>query len=83
MSVPQGTVEDCAEQELTKAGYSKVEILACERGLVTGRFAWIVTAIALGQDGKRYEVRFPMVEIFGGWTAVINEFGEARDRLAS
>lgn len=73
MRVPQGTVEDCAEQELTGAGYSEVEILARERGLVAGKFAWIVTAIALGQDGKRYEVRIPMVEIFGGWTAVINE----------
>jgi hypothetical protein len=72
--VPQSSVEDCVEQELTGAGYSEVEILARERGLVAGEFAWIVTVVALGQDGKRYEVRIPMVETFGGWTAVIKFF---------
>jgi hypothetical protein len=74
MSLEEQTPEEAAEQALTKEGCSEVEITDRERVLVLGKpDIWMVSATARYQDGKRYEVRIPVVQIFGGLTGVINQ----------
>jgi hypothetical protein len=74
MSLQMQSPDEAAEQELTGAGYSEVETTGRQRVLVVGKpDIWMITAIARGPDGKRYEVRIPVVQVFGGWSGVINQ----------
>jgi hypothetical protein len=76
MSLAEQTPEEAAVQALTEAGYDEIEITGCKRIRVPGRptaRAWVASATAHHQDGKRYEVDLPVGEVFGGLKGLISQ----------
>lgn len=72
MALQTKSPEEAAEEALIGAGYSEIEFTGRRRLWMPGRSeAWMVSATALHQDGKRYELELPVMLVFGGLSGLI------------